>query len=189
MSTYRFQPGQDPSWGLLYMIVKSSPVCIVSTQVCCIHVSMYPCIHGMVDVCLVCGEIKTQLPCPANTSDLWWCMRTDTANISYRNLICNEGRRGQILSLYHSTTGTTLTFVPFCHTLSYLNRKVFYIFFFLIHPDALTIFQGWLPNNYHCLICRPCLHELCLEITEKISDCLLCTLTNDASINMEKICS
>ena len=84
----------------------------------CIHVSMYPCIHGMVDVCLVCGEIKTQLPCPANASDLWWCMRTDTANISYRNLICNEGRR-QILSLYHSTTGTTLTFVPFCHTWSY----------------------------------------------------------------------
>ena len=55
-------------------------------------VSMYPCIHGMVDVCLVCGEIKTQLPCPANVSDLWRCMRTDTANISYRNLICNEGR-------------------------------------------------------------------------------------------------
>ena len=132
MSTYRFQPGQDPSWGLLYMIVKSSPVCIVSTQVCCIHVSMYPCIHGMVDVCLVCGEIKTQLPCPANASDLWWCMRTDTANISYRNLICNEGRRGQILSLYHSTTGTTLTFVPFCHTWSYLYtyKAVFYFLYF-----------------------------------------------------------
>ena len=91
----------------------------VSTQVCCIY---YPCIHGMVDVRLVCGEIKTQLPCPANVSDLWWCMRTDTANISYRNLICNEGR-GQILSLYHSTTGTTLTFVPFCHTWSYLTLK------------------------------------------------------------------
>ena len=103
-------------------------------------------------------------------------MRTDTANISYRNLICNEGR-GQILSLYHSTTGTW-TYIDISFIVSYLvifDSESFLFSLFLIHPDALTIFQGWLPNNYHCLICRPCLHELCLGITEKISDCLLCT--------------
>ena len=92
---------------------------------------MYPCIHGMVDVRLVCGEIKTQLPCPANVSDLWWCMRTDTANISYRNLICNEGRG----KYYHYITqqlepGPTLTSVSLYHTWSYLTLRVFYFLYF-----------------------------------------------------------
>ena len=90
------------------------------------------CIHGMVDVCLVCGEIKTQLPCPANVSDLWRCMRTDTANISYRNLICNEGRG----KYYHYITqqlehGPTLTAVSVVSYLVICNSEgVFYFLHF-----------------------------------------------------------
>ena len=53
----------------------------------------------------------------------WHCKHL----ISQFNLQRGEG---QILSLYHSTTGTTLTFVPFCHTWSYLTLRVFYFLYF-----------------------------------------------------------
>ena len=98
----------------------------------------------------------------------WHCKHL----ISQFNLQRGEGANIIIISL------NNWNYTDFCTIPSYLvifDSESFLFSLFLIHPDALTIFQGWLPNNYHCLICRPCLHELCLGITEKISDCLLCT--------------
>ena len=88
-------------------------------------------------------------------------MRTDTANISYRNLICNEGRG----KYYHYITqqlepGPTLTSVSLYHTWSYLTLRVFYFLYFwfiLMHwpyfrvgylTIIIVLFAVPVPMNY-----------------------------------------